>query len=100
MLVPYALRARLKTASCPAPKRELSLWKLFVLTALVPYGTACLASRLAGGLALAAAALFGALAEAAGLQGLDSLHDRYSHLIEFKALRFWKKRPFISDSLA
>ena len=23
MLVPYALRARLKTSSCPAPKREL-----------------------------------------------------------------------------
>ena len=70
------------------------------LALLIGDAAAGLAGGLAGGLALAAAALLGALAETAGLQGLDSLHDRYSHLIEFKALRFWKKRPFISDSLA
>ena len=50
---------------------------LGTLTLLVCNAAAGLASRLAGGLALAAAAVLGALAHVAGLKGLDSLHNRY-----------------------
>ena len=52
---------------------------LFAFTLLICNTAAGLASRLAGSLALAAAALLGALAEVAGLNGLDVLHDGYLH---------------------
>jgi hypothetical protein len=63
--------------------RRFTQFPLLLLALLVGDAAAGFAGGLAGGLALAAAALFGALAEAAGLQGLDSLHMIFSHLIEF-----------------
>ena len=48
---------------------------LLVLALLIGDAAAGLAGRLARGLALAAAALLGALAQVAGLDGLNSLHD-------------------------
>ena len=45
-----------------------------VFTLLVGYAAGSLAGALAAGLAFAASALFGALAHAAGFQGLDPLH--------------------------
>ena len=50
-----------------------------VLALLVGNAAAGLAGRLAGGLALAAAAVLGALAQVAGLKSLDSFHDSYLH---------------------
>ena len=49
---------------------------LLVLALLIGDAAAGLAGRLARGLALAAAALLGALAQVAALDGLNSLHDR------------------------
>ena len=70
-------------ANRPAFCRNSLLWfpKLLVLVfaLLVGHAAAGLASRLAGGLAFAAAALFGALAQVPGGDGLDPLHN--SHLL-------------------
>ena len=52
---------------------------LGALALLVSDTAAGLASRLAGSLALAAAALLCALAKVTGLNGLDVLHDGYLH---------------------
>ena len=49
---------------------------ILVLALLVGDAAAGLAGRLAGGLALAAAAVLGALAQIAGLDGLDMLHGK------------------------
>ena len=57
-----------------ARRRRLFLF-LCVLTLLVGYAAACLASGLAGSLALTAAAVLGALAQIPGFQSLDSFHD-------------------------
>ena len=47
---------------------------LSVLALLVGDAAACLAGGLAGGLAFAAAAILGALAQVPGLKGLDMFH--------------------------
>ena len=57
-----------------ARRRRLFLF-LCVLTLLVGYAAACLASGLAGSLALTAAAVLGAVAQATSLEGLDSFHN-------------------------
>ena len=54
------------------------LFILLVLALLICDTAARLASRLAGSLAFAAAAVLGALAQIAGLDGLDMLHDATS----------------------
>jgi hypothetical protein len=53
---------------------------LLVLALLIGNTAAGLAGRLAGSLALAAAALLCALAQITGLNGLDVFHNRYLHL--------------------
>ena len=50
---------------------------ILVLALLVGDAAAGLAGRLAGGLALAAAAVLGALAQIAGLDGLNMLHGSF-----------------------
>ena len=50
--------------------------ELLVLALLIGHAAAGLAGGLARGLALAAAAVLGALAHVAGLKSLDSLHNR------------------------
>ena len=52
-----------------------TLFLVLALALLVGNAAAGLASRLAGSLALAAATLLCALAQVAGLNGLDMLHD-------------------------
>ena len=54
---------------------------ILVLALLVGDAAAGLASRLAGGLAFAAAAVLGALAQIAGLDGLNMLHGRFLLMI-------------------
>ena len=49
---------------------------ILLLALLVGHAAAGLAGRLAGGLALAAAAVLGALAQIAGLDGLNMLHGK------------------------
>ena len=56
-----------------APKRR-KLLAFLVLALLISYAAAGLASRLAGSLALAAAAVLSAVAQILGLQSLDVLH--------------------------
>ena len=51
------------------------LARLRALALLVGNAAAGLAGRLAGSLALAAAAVFGAVAQVAGFKRLDMLHD-------------------------
>ena len=68
------------------PKRRRFLLQellacLLVFALLVSNAAAGLASRLAGGLALAAAAVLGALAQIPGLQGLDMSHGFLLHLL-------------------
>ena len=58
----------------------LSNQKLFLLALLVCNTAGSLASRLAGSLALAAAAGNGALNEISGFDGLNSLHNESSIL--------------------
>ena len=59
----------------------LALLALLGALALLVRDTAAgLASRLAGSLALAAATLLCALAQVAGLNGLDMLHDRITSI--------------------
>ena len=60
------------------------LFALFVLALLIGNTAAGLASRLAGSLALTAAALLGALAQIAGLDGLDVFHGTNLHKILLK----------------
>ncbi len=50
-----------------------------VLTLLISNAAACLASRLAGGLALAATAVLCALAHVTGFKSLDSFHGYLSN---------------------
>ena len=52
----------------------MSLFLLLVFAGLIGNAAACLAGGLAGSLALAAATVFRALAQIAGLQGNNSLH--------------------------
>jgi hypothetical protein len=61
----------------PPNRRHFLVGKLLalVLAGLVCDAAAGLASRLAGSLALAAAAVLGALAQRTGLDGLDVLHN-------------------------
>ena len=54
---------------------------ILVLALLVGDAAAGLAGRLAGGLALAAAAVLGALAQVLGLQGLNVAHHGTSILV-------------------
>jgi hypothetical protein len=53
--------------------------RLLALALLIGDTAAGLASRLAGSLALAAAAVLSALAQVAGLDGLDMFHDSNLH---------------------
>jgi hypothetical protein len=53
--------------------------QLLALALLIGDTAAGLASRLAGSLALAAAAVLSALAQVAGLDGLDMFHDSNLH---------------------
>ena len=53
--------------------------QLLALALLIGDTAAGLASRLAGSLALAAAAVISALAQVAGLDGLDMFHDSNLH---------------------
>ena len=57
--------------------KAAGFFELLVLALLIGHAAAGLAGGLARGLALAAAAVLGALAHVAGLKGLDSLHNRY-----------------------
>ncbi len=50
---------------------------ILILAALVSYSTACLASRLAGSLALAAAACDHALLVISGIKSLYMFHSRF-----------------------
>jgi hypothetical protein len=60
---------------CFSPKVSApGLFLFLVLALLVGYTAACFARGLAGGLAFAAAALFGAFAEITGVQGLNMFH--------------------------
>ena len=56
---------------------------LCVLALLVGNAAAGLAGRLAGGLALTAAAVFGAVAQATSLESLDSFHNMYLRSVKF-----------------
>ena len=51
---------------------------ILILALLVGHAAAGFAGRLAGGLALAATAVLGALAQVAGLDGMNSFHDDLS----------------------
>ena len=57
-----------------------------VLALLIGHAAAGLAGRLAGGLALAAAAVLRALAHVAGLERLDSFHNPISHSSQIGSL--------------
>jgi hypothetical protein len=59
---------------------------LGALALLVCNTAAGLASGLAGSLALTAAALLGALAEVAGLDGLNVLHNGILHILNYNVL--------------
>ena len=59
---------------------------LLVLALLIGHAAAGLAGRLARGLALAAAAVLGALAHVASFKRLDSLHNRF--LLNFHEMCF------------
>ena len=56
----------------------LLLFGVFAL--LISNTAACLASRLAGSLAFAATAVLSAVAQIAGLDGLDMLHNKNLHI--------------------
>ena len=60
----------------------LQLLSVGVLTLLVGDAAAGLACRLAGSLALTAAAVFSAVAQIASLNGNDMLHGKYLHKID------------------
>ena len=62
---------------------------ILVLALLVGDAAAGLAGRLAGGLALAAAAVLGALAQIAGLDGLNMLHGSFLLVIVFFILKVY-----------
>ena len=66
---------------------------LLVLALLICNAAAGLASRLAGGLALAATALNSAVAQVTGLQSLDSFHNDSPILFVFlrRSLLAWKQ---------
>ena len=69
--------------------------ELLVLALLISNAAAGLASGLAGSLALAAAAVLGALAHVAGFKSLDSLHNRdlqFSNEFDFAAFSNTEKR--------
>ena len=69
-IYPFYMKNAAQTA---AFSQKISLL-ILVLALLVCDAAAGLASRLAGGLALAAAAVLGALAQIAGFDGLNMLH--------------------------
>ena len=74
---------------------------LLILALLVGHAAAGLAGRLAGGLALAAATVLGALAQVPGLQSLDSFHDALSILFmigPFRRGRLAYQRNFTISS--
>ena len=56
---------------------------ILVLALLVGDAAAGLAGRLAGGLALTAAAVLGAVAQATSLKSLDSFHNMYLRSVKF-----------------
>ena len=56
---------------------------ILVLALLVGDAAAGLAGRLAGSLALAAAAVLGAVAQATSLESLDSFHNMYLRSVKF-----------------
>ena len=56
-----------------------SLLALLILALLICDTAAGLAGRLAGSMALAAAAVLGAVAQVSGLQGLNVAHNDTSH---------------------
>ena len=56
---------------------------ILVLALLVGDAAAGLAGRLAGGLALTAAAVLGAVAQATSLESLDSFHNMYLRSVKF-----------------
>ena len=60
----------------------MSLFLLLVFAGLIGNAAACLAGGLAGSLALAAATVFRALAQIAGLQGNNSLHVQIDSLTQ------------------
>ena len=79
------------------PPRDLTAYEkllvlALVLALLVGNAAAGLASRLARGLALAAAAILGALAQIPGLQGLDMSHGFLLHLLLIFGLRIPRNR--------
>ena len=66
---------RLQTAGASSPLKILPYFDwLFLLAALVSYGAACLAGRLAGGLALAAATLLRRILKSFLVQRLNVFH--------------------------
>ena len=68
----FALRTKAALRQGP----EIRGRELLILALLIGDAAAGLAGRLAGGLALAAAAVLRALAHVAGFNGLDSFHKR------------------------
>ena len=68
----------------PPETAAFLILQLLALALLIGDAAAGLASRLAGSLALTAAALLGALAQIAGLDGLDVFHGTNLHKILLK----------------
>ena len=68
----FALRTKATLRKVPESRGR----ELLILALLIGDAAAGLAGRLAGGLALAAAAVLRALAHVAGFDGLDSFHNR------------------------
>ena len=64
----------------------VQLLAFLALALLVGNAAAGLAGRLAGSLALAAAAVLGALAQVAGLKSLDSFHNSSLHSLRVEFL--------------
>ena len=62
-------------------------FQFLLLALLVCNAAAGLASRLAGGLALAAATVLSALAQVTGFQSLDSFHNSNLQSLEFLAAK-------------
>ena len=63
----------------PPETAAFLILQLLALALLIGDAAAGLASRLAGSLALTAAAVLSALAQVTGLKSLDSFHDSYLH---------------------
>ena len=76
--LPFSLYSETPQEKCRPNRRHFFKNNLLILVLALLVGDAAagLAGRLAGGLALAAAAVLGALAQIAGLDGLNMLHGK------------------------